>query len=226
MITQSNIWGMLKDAAANNVIDVVDSGAPTNAVTGAGITGPGSTYTDYTNFKRYVNVGTLASPTWAMMLSAGAPGAGTITADLLASTVMVRLTGTIAPADIVGTGAGQLGHAAGVTILGAVGAHNVAELVSFILNYDFITAAYTGGGNITINNIASGAAITGLVSYANSVGAAADKSVLLVPLSAAATPLVENGGFSLVAAAAPTQPGTAAGVIRWVANYRIHATGF
>jgi len=187
------------------------TGAPTNAVTGAGDAGIGSQYYDTVSGSSYANVGTLASPVW--QLDAGPASFN-------------QATGTISVANIIGVGAGQFGHAAGVTMLAAVGLHNVVELESVIMNYDFIVAAYTAGGNITVNNIAGGAALTGLVSAANSVGAAADKSVMLVPLSTVGIPLVENGGLSLVSSAAFTQPGTAAGVIRWVANYRIHATGF
>lgn len=216
MITSPTMMGALNDRVVNNVFDLVSSGAPTDGTsgTGVGIAGPGSTYTDYTNAFKYLNTGTKASPVWSKVLNLGS------------TNFFQQATGTISAANIVATTTGTFGHANGVVLVAPQGAHVVLELISVIFHYDFIVAAYTGGGNITVNNAAGGAAITGLVSAANSVGNAADKSCMLVPLTAAYTPLVENGGLNLVSSAAFTQPGTAAGVIRWVCNYRLHSTGF
>lgn len=211
MITQATIVGQHVDLARNNIFFLTDTGAPTDGVTGANIAGPGSEYTDYSTGNKYVNIGTLASPVWA--LSGGFSG-------------IQQLSGVISSANIVGTGAGQLGHANGVILIPAGGAHVVNELISVVTHYDFSVAAYTGGGNVTVNNGAGGAALTGLVSAANSFGAAADNSDLFIPLSTASIPLVENGPINLVAAAAFTQPGTAAGVIRWIANFRRYNTGY
>jgi len=108
----------------------------------------------------------------------------------------------------------------------AAGLHVVTELVSVIVNTKFIVAAYTLGGNITANQGAGGAAITGLVSAANSLGNAASKSTVLVPLATVGIPLVENGPINLVSSAAFTNPGTAAGTLTWIANFRQYATGF
>ena len=46
------------------VIMLPAAGAPTNAVTGANVAGPGSLYIDKTAGKLYTNTGTKASPTW------------------------------------------------------------------------------------------------------------------------------------------------------------------
>lgn len=205
-----NLFAEIKGLINNNVRTLSGAGPPT-AATGAGDAGPGSRYIDYTTPAFYFNVGTKAAPIW------------TLTEGLSS---FQQATGVISSANITGVGAGQFGHANGVVMVAGQGLHNVIELESVIMHYDFITAAYTAGGNITVNNSAGGAAITGLVSAANSVGAASDKSVMFVPLSTAGIPLVENGGLALVSSAAFTQPGTAAGVIRWVVNYRVHATGF
>lgn len=212
MIRNPSIQGALRDRANLNVWDLVGSGAPTNGVTGSGFgfAGPGSNYVDVLTGTEYVNSGTKLSPLWS--ISAG-----------LAQ--FRQATGSIVPADIIGTGAGQFGHAAGVPLLAAPGAANAAELISLMLIYDFAVAAYTAGGNITVNRT-GGAAITGLVSAANSVGNAADRVAAFVPLAVAAEVVTVNIGFSLVSSAAFTNPGTAAGVIRWVLNYRVHATGF
>lgn len=148
-----------------------------------------------------------------------------VTAAKLVSSTFAQATGTISSADITGTGVGQFGHANGYPLVAGQGAHNVIELISVIFFYDFSTAAYTAGGNITANRSGGAGALTGLISAANSVGAAVDKVISLVPLTTVGINLTENEGINLVAAAAFTQPGTAAGVIRYVVNYRVHATG-
>jgi hypothetical protein len=136
------------------------------------------------------------------------------------------VTGSISAADIVATGAGKLGHANGYPLLAAVGTHNVPEFISCVLIADFDTAAYTDGGNVTVNLSGGGAAQSDPVAAADFIGAAADKVVVLRPPTAAAgVAMVENAGLNLVAATAFTNPGTAAGVIRYALNYRVHATG-
>jgi hypothetical protein len=131
---------------------------------------------------------------------------------------------TISAADIVDTAAGKFGHAAGYPLVADPGAGKIAELVSATVVFDRATAAYTDGGNITINEN-GGAALTGLVSAANSLGAATDKVATFVPLAAAATVRTVNKGLNLVTSAAFTQPGTAAGVVRAYVRYRIVTTG-
>lgn len=213
MITQANIWAALKDLANVGIFNTTGSGAPTSGAsgTGVGITGPGSTYTDSATGFQYVQIGTLASPLWA--LSEG-------------FSTLQQLSGTISSANITGTSAGQLGHANGVILIPAPGAHVVTELVSVFVACKFVVAAYTGGGNMTVNNGAGGAALTGLISAANSLNNAASKSFFFVPLTTVGIPNVENGPINLVTSAAPTQPGTAAGTITWVANFRQYNTGF
>jgi hypothetical protein len=130
----------------------------------------------------------------------------------------------ISAANITGTSAGQLGHASGVVLVADPGATKVIELISAVLVYDYATAAYTGGGNITVNSN-GGSALTGLVSAANSLGASVDKIVGFMPLATAGNALTANKGLNLVAAAAFTQPGTAAGVVRVKVAYRVHTHG-
>ena len=129
---------------------------------------------------------------------------------------------SITAANITDTGAGHLGHAAGVPLVAAPGSGYFIELISAVLSYTFGTAAFTGGGNITVN-YTGGSAVTGLVSFANSVGAGASNITQFVPLAAAAGySLPSNTGLSLVAASAPTQPGTAAGTAKVFLAYRVH----
>lgn len=132
---------------------------------------------------------------------------------------------SVASAAITGTSAGQLGHANGVVLVAAPGAGIAIEFVSAVVINDFDTAAYTGGGNVTINYAAGGAAVSSVVSYANSIGAGADKIALVIPVAPTNNQLAANVGLNLVAASAPTQPGTAAGVVRVKVAYRLHTTG-
>ena len=141
---------------------------------------------------------------------------------LLANTKIAQ--GIISVANIIGTSAGQLGHADGFELIPSYGSDKVVELVSVVLIMDFDTAAYTGGGNTTINIGSGGSAVTGLVSNANFIQAAADKIIQFVPLAATFLTLTADRGYNLVTASAPTQPGTAAGVIHYKAVYRIHST--
>lgn len=139
----------------------------------------------------------------------------------IAPSVLRVATGTITSANITGTGAGQLGHAQGVILVAAAAAGSVNEFVSLVIANDFATAAYTGGGNTTVNISGGGAALTGLVSNANFIQSASDKIIEFVPLAATFNSYGTGAnGIALVTAFAPTQPGTAAGVFKWELIYR------
>lgn len=211
MVTSPSMFGQLKDLIAAGLFPLQGIGAPVNGTTGANIAANGCGYTDNVTGFNYVNVGTLASPVWNFVDG---------------FTTTQQFSGTISAANITGTSAGQLGHANGVILVPAQGTHVVVELISVVLLYKFGTAAYTGGGNVTVNNGGGGSALTGLVSAANSIGKASSNGNFFVPLSTVGIALVENGPINLVAAAAFTQPGTAAGTITWYANVRIYNTGF
>lgn len=131
---------------------------------------------------------------------------------------------SIASAAITGTSAGQLGHADGVTLVAAPGAGKAIEFLSAVVINDFATAAYTGGGNVSVN-YAAGGAVSGVVSAANSIGAVGDKVAVVLAAVPANNQLLSNTGLNLVAASAFTQPGTAAGVVRVKVAYRVHTTG-
>jgi hypothetical protein len=131
----------------------------------------------------------------------------------------------ISAAAIIATTAGGFGHAQGVPLVAAPGADKAVELVSAVVVNDRDTAAYTAGGNTTINIGGGGAAVTGLVSAANFLGAAVDTRHLFLPLAAAANALTANAGLNLVTATAFTNPGTAAGVVRVRIRYRVHTLG-
>lgn len=238
-ISYANAQAMLKQLLDRNILILSNAGAPTSGTSGtyAGIAGPGSFLIDYTNMVWYQNTNTLLSPTWtAMSLNAvtgditfaagvSAIGAGKVLSAMMDASLIRSATGTITSANITGTSAGQLGHANGVELVAAGGAHVVNEFISAILINDFGVAAYTGGGNTTINIGGGGAALSGLVSNANFIQSAADKIIQFTPLAATFLTLSENTGINLVSASAPTQPGTAAGVFRYKVSYRQWATG-
>ncbi len=115
-------------------------------------------------------------------------------------------------------------NASPVTVVAAPGAGKVIEFISAVVISDFDTAAYTGGGALTINN--SGGALSSTISAANSFGAATDKITQCVCLDTAnGLALVDNGALTIVAAADFTDPGTAVGVGRVKVAYRVHTTG-
>lgn len=138
---------------------------------------------------------------------------------------VLTVSGTISSANITGTSAGQLGHANGVVLVAASGTHVVNQLVSAIIILDYATAAYTGGGDCSINIGGGGAALTGVAAASVFITAAADSITEFVPLAGTKNVYTENNSLNLVSASAPTQPGTAAGVLRYVVNYRQVATG-
>lgn len=141
------------------------------------------------------------------------------------NSIMIRYaTLTIPKATIIGVGAGQLGNAAGVPIIATPGAGFALELLTGVVILGFSTAAYTGGGNVNFAYEAGGAALSATVSFANSVGGAADKIALVAASVPTNNQLVANKGINLVCAAAPTDPGTAAGVLRIKLSYRVHIT--
>jgi len=155
-----------------------------------------------------------------VLLKDGGISPGSTNAQLF--TVLTTLTADT----IVGTAAGDLGHADGVELVAAPGSGYALQFIRAIAIYDFDTAAYTGGGNDTSIRLGSGgAAITGVVTSANLLGAAGDKIVRFEPLSTAALPVSVNVAISINSTTAWTQPGTAAGVVRIYTTYRVITTG-
>lgn len=64
--TPINIFAMIRALVNNSCPIVTNAGTPTSGVSGtyAGQAGPGSLLIDFTNTVLYMNLGTLASPTW------------------------------------------------------------------------------------------------------------------------------------------------------------------
>lgn len=131
---------------------------------------------------------------------------------------------TLAEGVIVGTAAGDLGHANGAEVVAAPGAGYVLEFCGATVVYDHVTAAYTGGGDdLVFQNGDGTTALSGAIASADLLGASGDKMVSIAPL-ATDVPLVANKPITLKSTAW-TQPGTAAGVVRVHVKYRKIATG-
>lgn len=137
-----------------------------------------------------------------------------------ADNTIIEATGTITSANITGTGAGQLGHANGVIMAAASPAGTINQLVACVVTSTFATAAYTGGGNLSVNIGAGGAALTGVAANTVWCTNAATATIEFVPLAATKNTYTTANPLNLVSASAPTQPGTAAGTISYKLFYR------
>lgn len=203
--TDSTLPGMmiLLDDETGLIVHGRNLGAPAATANKYAV---GSLVTDSSTGTRYINIGTSAVPVWMNQSDA----------------ILTSVTNLVA-ADIVATTAGTLSHAQGLILVPAPGAASVLELVSCTVSFTFATAVYTGGvGNVTVNIGAGGAALTGLVSGANSFIKASSNINQFVPLSTTANSLTANTSLNLVSTAAFTQPGTAAGTAKITTAYRIH----
>jgi hypothetical protein len=129
---------------------------------------------------------------------------------------------TLTATEIVGSAAGAIGHGNGAILVTSPGSGYVLELVSAVLIYDFLTAAYTGGGDDNVIQLGT-AAQTAAIAGADLLEAAGDKIVKVGPLSAVDLPATVGTNLALKGTAL-TQPGTAAGVLRVNITYRIHTT--
>ncbi len=130
--------------------------------------------------------------------------------------VIRQIEGTILPADIIGTDAGQLGHAQGVVMVPAGNSDEATILVSCVIINDKGDAAYGGGGNLTVNISAGGAAVTGIAASFDT--ASSDTVMQLVPLAADKITYTLGHGLALVDSGAPT--GTHTGKFRYIVRYQ------
>jgi len=148
-----------------------------------------------------------------------------LTANVIQYTELVTLTAT----EIVGSDAGDIGHADGAILVAAPASGTVLQFVSAILIYDYASAAYTGGGNDLVINIGStGAQLAVVKTMASSflLGAAGDKMYTpYVEYSGGVGLPVSAGGALSLKSTAWTQPSTAAGVLRCYVTYNVITTG-
>lgn len=166
--------------------------------------------------------GTYGIPALTVTGVLSANGGVSSTSTVLEITTIATLTAT----EIVGTDAGDVGHADGAILVAAPGTGYALEFVSAFLVYDYGVATYTGGADdavIQVGVTGTQVAVTGAITGASLLEAAADA---MLRLGSTATELVyaDNGVISLHGTAL-TQPGTAAGVLRVHITYRRHTTG-
>ena len=143
------------------------------------------------------------------------------TAGIQLSTNVVEIVKevTLTATEIVGTGAGDLGHSGGAILVAAPSSAYALEFVSATLIYDFNTAAYTGAGaNDLVVRIGT-TAVSSAIADADLLLAAGDQVVHVRALSAADYDLPVGSSINL-SSTAVTQPGTSAGVIRAIVTYR------
>jgi len=144
------------------------------------------------------------------------------TATVTEYTVLASLDST----DILGGGAGRMGHVDGVVIVAAPSASYVLEFVSAVIIYDYAGAAYAGGSNDLVFQLgASGTqvSVSSAVTSANLLGATSDKIVRLssIPTQLAVT---VAGAISLNSTTF-TKNTSAEGLLRVQVTYRRHTTG-
>lgn len=140
------------------------------------------------------------------------------TANVIEYTVLTTLTAT----EIVGTSAGDIGHASGAILVAAPSSDYALEFVSAVLVFDYATAAYTGGANDMVINVGTVAATSALTDT-NCIKATGDKVFRLGAISTEKS--LPVGSTINITSTAFTQPGTAAGVLRVYTTYRKIATG-
>ncbi len=131
---------------------------------------------------------------------------------------------TIDSTKIVGTAAGDIGHASGAILVAAPGSDYTLEFVSAVIIYDHLTADYAGGGDdnvIQLGTVTQTAAIAG----ADLLEASGDKIVMLTPLAAVDLPMTVGTTINLQGTALTNDSGTAKGSLRVHITYRRHTTG-
>ena len=113
-----------------------------------------------------------------------------------------------------------------VEVVAAPGAGKALQFVDAVLVYDYDTAAYTGGGDITLE-YSGGAAVSSTIAAANGFGAAGDKVFSMANLDAAGgyTMPVNTGIDITNATGVFVAPTGAAGVGRLKVTYRVVTTG-
>ena len=106
------------------------------------------------------------------------------------------------------------------TLVAAPATGYYLDFIGATLTIKYATAAYTGGGNLSIGWV-GGAAISGIVTAANSFGNANSKIWQLRPTTTAGVELVKETALGLQTAGQFTDPGTAAGTAECTIAYRI-----
>lgn len=162
------------------------AGLPTTTLTYA----YGAQIVDKSTGVLWTNVGTVTTPVWS--------GAGVAVVTQTAAQMIL-------------TTAGSLSHANGLIVVPAAPTGFVNTLERLTVSYTFNTAAFTGGGNTTVNIGGGGAALTGLIATTSLWQSGSNVVYEFRPLTTVPTPMTTAQSINLVTASAITQPGTAAG---------------
>lgn len=144
--------------------------------------------------------------------SLSSAGALTLASPQRLQSTTVALT----PTTIVGNSAGDIAHAAGVTLVPAV-TGKIIVVDSVHIAYTYSTDAYGDGGTLAAIYV-GGSACTGTVAAATSLGAGASNVNLLRPLSGA---VLASTAVALFASGAFSNAGTAAGTASVTTYYRL-----
>lgn len=178
-------------------IESIGTGLPTTASTFA----YGAEIVDRSTGIVYINTGTVAVPVWNRL------GSSPAVDPQLLQMVQVNLTA----AQMILTTAGTLSHANGLIVVPAAPTGFVNIFDRLVVSYTEATAAFTGGGNTTVNIGGGGAALTGLIATTSLWQSASNVIYEFKPLATVATPMTTAQSINLVTASAITNPGTAAG---------------
>lgn len=192
------------------VAGTVDN-AGTSLPTTASMFAPGARIVDLSTSITYINTGTTAVPVWTRM-------GATATLD---PQMIQMATVTQTAADLIDTASGKLSHANGLTLVAAPATGFVLLWHKTIVSYTFATAAFTGGGNTTVNIGGGGAALSGLIATTTLWQNASSIIQEFVPLSTVAFPITKETAISLKTASAVTNPGTAAGTCKIYTWYSV-----
>jgi hypothetical protein len=114
-------------------------------------------------------------------------------------------------------------------LVAAPGTHNVVQLVSCTLFYDYATAAFnTAANNLTIEYKAdaTGATASGTLSQTGFLDQTADMTATIIPVALAASVVTGTENQPLVLYCATADPTTGGGVMRVAISYRIIPSGF
>jgi hypothetical protein len=143
-----------------------------------------------------------------------------ITSAKVAESVLQTATVELTADEIVGTDAGDIGHASGAELVAAPGEGKVLEFVSAVLIYTHDTADYTGGGDDNVVQLGT-TAVSPAIAGADLLEASGDKIAQVTALGDADVALAANTALNFHGTAL-TQPGTAAGTLSVRITYRVH----
>lgn len=202
-----NSLGMLVEGSVDNIGSGIATTASTFAV--------GARIVDLSTGISYSNTGTVAAPVWSRSGSTAVVDPQSIQMTTVPITAAAMISTT------AGTG---MSSTNGLTLVPAAATGYVNVWHRTIVSYTYATAAYTGGGNTTVNIGGGGAALSGLIATTTLWQNASSIIQEFVPLSTVAFPITKATAISLVTASAITNPGTAAGtatVYTWYSTVAI-----